>query len=302
MQSRCLTGVGEPPMVNGMRLPRPALVIAAHGSKSPAWRKAVEAFALEVRGTHGVMDTFASVQPAFLENGSPSIPDAVRVALSAGCPEVVVIPLFLTVSMHAGEDVPGLLGLPVPNHVRRRLVGEGQTPLVPGLPVRIAQLGDVEDLMFRNIVRRLELPSQEPAREAVVLCAYGSSIHHAAWDTLLHALRMRLMTLGYGYACHAYVGHVVGLSPEPTAQAIISAGRMAGIRRVHVVPLLMAVSALQTSTIAAACRDGGKRGRTPVIYAEDAILPDGDLAAHVALCALRAVGMFPSVRGDDVEA
>lgn len=279
-------------------------MIAAHGSRVVGWADTLRAFGRDVADSPGVRDAFAMVDVAFIENSTPRLPDAVRVALSSGCPEVVVVPLFLTVSTHAGEDVPGLLGLPVPEHVRRRLVAEGQRPLASGLPVRLVSLGEVVDVLFKNVMRRTSLASRHPEHEAVVLCAYGSTLHHDAWEELLHALRTRLMRAGFNYACHAWVGHVVGLSPEPTARAILDAGRMAGVRRVHVIPLLMAVSNLQRQTIAAAVRDATKRGRAQVLYAADAILPDGDLAARVAARALEALGIYFSAASgsDDVDA
>ncbi|TNF29686.1 MAG: hypothetical protein EP329_15165 [Deltaproteobacteria bacterium] len=274
---------------------RPALVIAAHGSKSEGWAAAVHAFTEDVAATPGVKDAFTAVEAAFIEHSTPRIPDAVRMALSTGCPEVLVVPLFLTVSTHVGEDLPGLLGLPVPEHVRRRLVAEGHRPLAPGLPVRIVPVGPLEDLLYNNIMRRTSLARRHPGHEAVVLCAYGSAIHHERWEELMHALRTRLMRGGFAWADHAWVGAIVGMSPQPLAQTILKAGQMAGVQRVHVVPLLMAVGNLQTLTIAAAVRDAEKRGRLQVLYEEDAILPDGDLAAQVGFRALEALGLFPSM-------
>ena len=282
-------------------LSRPALLIAAHGSKVQGWAHAVEAFAADVSASPGVSAGFSVVQAAYLEHCLPLIPEAVRTLLSSGCREVVVVPLFLSVARHAAEDVPGLLGLPVADHIRRRLLAEGKRPLAQGLPLRLVPLGDVQDLIFRNVVRRVSLQSTGPAHEAVVLCAYGSTIHHGQWEALMHALRTRLMRHGFGYAAHAYVGHIVGLSPQPTADAIQESAKMAGIRRVHVVPLLMSKSHLQTQTIAAAVRDSERRVRAKLLYSGDAILPDGDLAAHVGFTALRALGVFPSM-GGEVEA
>jgi len=276
-------------------LARPALVIAAHGSKSEGWAEAVRDFARDVADSPGVADAFAAVEAAFVEDAPPTLPDAVRLALSAGCPEVVVVPLFLGVSAHVSEDVPGLLGLPVPDHVRRRLIAEGQRPLGPGLPVRITTLGPLVEILTRNVLRRTSLAVRAMGREAVVLCAYGSALHHDAWEALMHELRTRLMRAGFGYACHTWVGH--SAPPSLVAEAIQDASRMASIQRVHVVPLLMAVSTLQTLAIAAAVNDVERRGRANVVYAADAILPDGDLAAHVGFRALEALGLFPSIRG-----
>lgn len=274
---------------------RPALVIVAHGSKTADWNAAVVDFARDVAASPGVGDTFATVQAAFIEGQGPRLPDVVRLNLSSGCPEVVVMPLFLTVSAHAGEDVPGLLGLPVPQHVHQRLVAEGNAPLSAGLPVRLVSPGKLEDLLLKNVLRRTSLQSHDRRHEAVVLCAYGSTIHHEAWEALLHGLRTRLMQAGFGHATHAYVGHVVGMSPGPAAQAIVDSARTAGVRRVMVVPLLISVAALQEQIIAGVVADAERRTRLPIIYAADAILPDGDLAAHFGFAALEALGVFPMI-------
>ncbi len=279
---------------------RPSLLIVAHGARAPAWATQVCEFVEHVRETPGVADAFGAVEAAFLEYEAPTIPDAVRALLGLGSTRILVAPLFLTVSAHLGEDLPGLLGLPVPEHVRQRLRAEGKTPLRPGLPAALLDLGPLDVLLTDNVVRRLALRSEDRGHEAVVLCAYGSALYHEAWEALLASVRARLMrAAGFGYACHAYVGHAVGNSAEPTADAIARAGHMAGIRRIHVVPLLLSVGPLQTEVIPAACeRATGLDHACRIVYAADAILPDGDLAMHVGHIALEALGVFPAAAGD----
>ncbi len=273
----------------------PALVIAAHGSKSPVWVQAVEDFAEDVLRSPGVAEVFASVTVGYLENASPTLSEAVERALKAQASEVIVVPLFLTASTHQAEDVPGILGVAgVPTHVRRRLVGEGVRVLRPGLPVRIQPLGGVAELLHKNVLRRIALEVRDKSHEAIVLVAYGSTIHHAQWETLMHDVRLRLLTSGFGGVSHAYCGHVVQLSPEPTFKAILDAAQQASIRKVHVVPLLMASSELQSGPIAVACQAAHPKlikQHVHLRYALDAILPDGDLAARVASRALAARGV-----------
>ncbi|MGM0576284.1 MAG: sirohydrochlorin chelatase [Myxococcota bacterium] len=279
-----------------MESARPSLVIAAHGSRTPGWEERIVEFRDHVAESPGVMDALATVDVAYLEGGAPSIPGAVNGLLEGGCPRVLVAPLFLTASTHLAEDLPGLLGLAVPTHVRRRLKGEGHTPLPPGLPVTLLDLGPLDELLAQNVQRRLSLRAREPSEEAVVLCAYGSSIHHARWEELLGRVGERLVRCGWAWACHAYVGHVVGMSPEPTREAIARAGGVEGVRRVHVVPLLMGVGRLQSEVIASAVRDAGDEARGwRVSYEQDAILPDGDLAAHMGAVALCELGVFPTI-------
>lgn len=280
---------------------RPALVIAAHGSRSVGWADAVQELVRHVAESPGVRELFSTVTAGYLEESLPALADAVEATLRAGASEAIVVPLFLTASMHQTEDVPAILGLPVPVHITRRLVAEGHRVLPPGLPVRLVSLGEVAGILHKNAVRRMALEVRDPSREAVVLVAYGSSIFFDEWEKLMHDVRLRLLQDGYGGVAHAYVGHVAQLSPEPTFKAILHASQQAGVKRVHVIPLLMAVSELQTGPIAVACQAAQpKLAKAHILlrYTTDAILPDGDLAARIAFVALEALGVVAPMLGN----
>ncbi|MGB0588981.1 MAG: sirohydrochlorin chelatase [Myxococcota bacterium] len=271
-----------------------ALLIAAHGSRAPGWAQRVREFAEHVGESAAGTAIFSAIEAAFLESSTPSVPDAVRSLLERGASRVLVAPLLLTMSTHLKEDLPGLLGLDVAEHVRRRLRGEGQHPLESGLPVTLLSLGALEEILAANVARRLSLRCDgvTPA-EGIVLCAYGSTLHHGRWKSLLKRTQVLLKQRGFGPIEHAFVGHVVSKSPEPTRQAILRVGRVHGVERVHVVPLLLGVTALQTHVIAAACQQAKQDiGGTAIVYEPDAVLPDGDLAARVAGTALREVGVY----------
>lgn len=284
---------------------KPALVIAAHGSKVPGWARAVQDFVRDVSETPGIADVYSVVGVGYLEDTTPSVADACEAYLKAGAPEVIVVPLFLTASTHQSEDLPAILGLPGPApHVRRRLTAEGIRVLQQGLPIRLAPLGDVAEILFRNAYRRVALHAPtvdspaERKRSAVVLVAYGSTIHHEQWETLIHDIRLRILGAGFGGVAHAYVGAIVQMSGEPTAQAILHAAEQAGVDRVYVVPLLLGVSELQSGPIADACKataDKLHKQQVELYYAKDAVLPDGDLAARVGHRALEALGIMPQM-------
>lgn len=280
---------------------KPALVIAAHGSQAPGWARSVQEFVRDVAESPGVSDVFAVVGAGYLEATTPSIADACEAYLRAGASSIVVAPLFLTASSHQAEDVPAVLGLPGPPHVRRRLTAEGVRCLPPGLPIQLAPIGDIGELLFRNVCRRVALHAPtiesrgERTKSAVVLVAYGSAIHHEQWESLMHDVRLRLLGAGFGGVAHAYVGHVVQMSHAPTAAAILGASEQAGVERVFVIPLLLAGSDLQKGPIANACRETAERlhrDGVALYYAEDAVLPDGDLAARVGMRALQVLGIM----------
>ena len=270
-----------------------ALLIAAHGSRAKGWAGRVREFAQHVGESAAGTALFSSIEAAFLESSTPNVPDAVRSLLERGASRVLVAPLLLTMSTHLKEDLPGLLGLDVPEHIRRRLRGEGQQPLQPGLPVTLLKLGALEEILAANVARRLSLRCEADRSEGIVLCAYGSTLHHGRWKTLLERTQSLLHQRGFGAIEHAFVGHVVAKSPEPTRQAIMRVGRRHGVKRVHVVPLLLGVTALQTEVIASACIEASSEALDfSVAYEPDAVLPDGDLAARVAATALRELGVY----------
>ena len=288
-----MTAGGQHPIVGDMDTPRTALLIAAHGSRAKGWADRVREFAQHVGESAASTTLFSSIEAAFLESSTPSVPDAVTSLLERGATRVLVAPLLLTMSTHLQEDLPGLLGLSVPEHVRRRLQGEGQHPLKPGLPVTLLSLGPLEQILAANVARRLSLRCEVSQSEGIVLCAYGSTLHHGRWKTLLNRTRELLKERGFGAIEHAFVGHVVSKSPEPTRQAIARVAHASRTKRVHVVPLLLGVTKLQTEVIATACQLArAEAGGVSIAFEPDAVLPDGDLAARVAGAALRELGVF----------
>ena len=281
-----------------MRDGRPSLVIIGHGSRSDGWTQLVESFVRDVRGFPGISDVFSSVHAAYLEHSQPRVAPTVRLAFESGAREVIVFPLFLTYSVHAAEDVPAILGLPVPDHVRQRLVVEGHDMLAPGLPIRILEFEGKSDALVANVMTRVSGAEAPKSEEAIVLCGYGSTLYHEAWESLMGELRRRLMEQGYGYVGRAYVGHSVSNSSDPTEEAIMKAASMAGIDAIHVVPLLLSESGLQHGSIAQACGKVQTETTHEVRYKADSILPDSRLVSRVAGLALQANGVFATAKTD----
>lgn len=81
-----------------------ALVLIAHGSR-------LEAANEEIRALAGRLATRLGypVIGAFLELATPSIPEAVDLALQSGKGEILVLPYFLTQGRHVQEDIPAIL-------------------------------------------------------------------------------------------------------------------------------------------------------------------------------------------------
>ena len=81
------------------------IVLFAHGSRDPLWRKPVEAVAARMRAS----DASARVICAYLELTEPDLKAAVQSLVDQGARAVRVVPMFLGVGRHAREDLPLLV-------------------------------------------------------------------------------------------------------------------------------------------------------------------------------------------------
>jgi sirohydrochlorin cobaltochelatase len=118
---------------NGMR----GVLLFAHGSRDPLWRKPIEA----------VADTIRQRQPgtlvrcAYLELCEPSLPEAAAELVAQGATELRILPMFLGMGKHAREDLPELveaLRLSHPNVAVAVLPAVGEQPRLTALMAEMA--------------------------------------------------------------------------------------------------------------------------------------------------------------------
>ena len=82
-----------------------AVILFAHGSRDPQWRRPVEAVAQRVRE----LEPTLAVACAYLELCEPDLHTAAEALVRSGARRLSVLPLFLGVGKHAREDLPLLL-------------------------------------------------------------------------------------------------------------------------------------------------------------------------------------------------
>ena len=82
-----------------------AVVLFAHGSRDPLWRKPVESVAARLRER----DASAMIACAYLELTEPDLQSAVQTLVNEGARSIRVVPMFLGVGRHAREDLPLLM-------------------------------------------------------------------------------------------------------------------------------------------------------------------------------------------------
>lgn len=82
-------------------VPDTVWILIAHGSRRPESSADHAALCAAVASAAGT-----TVEPAYLEIATPSIPDAVGSAVAGGATDVVLLPYFLHPGNHVREDLP----------------------------------------------------------------------------------------------------------------------------------------------------------------------------------------------------
>jgi len=121
-----------------------AVILFGHGSRDPAWRRAIEAVA--ARAADLAPD--ALVRCAYLELDRPDLAAAVAEVAGLGASHIVVVPMFLGTGRHAREDLPALVEALRSAHPRVHFELQspvGEQPLVVDLLARIATSGDASN-------------------------------------------------------------------------------------------------------------------------------------------------------------
>jgi sirohydrochlorin cobaltochelatase len=81
------------------------VIVFAHGSRDPLWRKPIEAVAAQISASDGA----ARVSCAYLELSEPDLATAAADLVTRGATRIRILPLFFGMGKHAREDLPALL-------------------------------------------------------------------------------------------------------------------------------------------------------------------------------------------------
>ena len=113
------------------------VIVFAHGSRDPLWRRPVESVAQQI----AQRDPAAAVRCAYLELCEPDLPSAAAELVAQGATEVRVLPLFFGMGKHAREDLPVLmeqLRMAHPGVEFRQLPTAGEDPRLTALLAQLA--------------------------------------------------------------------------------------------------------------------------------------------------------------------
>ncbi len=251
------------------------VLLVNHGSHSELWRnmlwdveKAVEEDILK-------NEKISDVRTAFMEYTEPSIASRMKEFDEEGYDEVVVVPIFLTVSSHYSHDIPVIVGLSSDPKIQEQLAKEKIEVYRPKARVSITPPLDYTTILKKNVERRVTALSKDADNEAVLLVAYGDEQYNQQWEELVDEIGKYLkVKTGHESIAYAWCGHLVRYSTEPTKNGIAKLFELED--NVVVVPVLVANDPyFQNDIIQKACDE--VENSSHVLYVQDAILPDDNL-------------------------
>lgn len=250
-----------------------AVLLVNHGSRSETWRNALLDLEKKVRDSLLADGMITGIRTAFMEYTEPSIATRLKELDAEGYTDVILVPVFLTVSSHSFDDIPTIIGQKEDPNSMEVLKIEKIERYTPKAKTHIAPLLDFTEILENNILRRVRQLSKNPDEEGLTLIAYGDETYNAEWTDLLTQVGEYVKdSLGINKYSYGWCGHVAHYNADSTTVAI---NRVLKDKKTSVVvPVLVAHDEMfQVKIIGDGInlvKDAGSR----VIYKPDAILPD----------------------------
>lgn len=249
------------------------VLLVNHGSRSATWRQALMDLETKVRPAILANKSIQGIKTAHMEYTEPSIATRLKEFDAEGFTDVVIVPVFLSVSSHTFDDIPTIIGKKTDPQSLETMKLERIERYQPKARTVIAPNLDFTDVLKTNVLRRVRALSTNPAEEGLVLIAYGDATYEPEWAALFEAVGEHVKQ-NTGIATHTYgwCGHLVHYSPKKTTEAVAKV--LQTKPKAIVIPVLVAHDEnFQIKII------GGGVAKVPdhqnrVVYRPDAILPD----------------------------
>lgn len=251
------------------------VLLVNHGSHSELWRNMLWDVEKEVKEEILKNTKIGDVRTAFMEYTEPSISSRMKEFDEEGYDEVVVVPIFLTVSSHYSHDIPVIVGLSADPKIKEQLAKEKIEVYRPKARVSITPPLDYTTILKKNVERRVTALSKDASNEGVLLVAYGDEQYNQQWEELVDEIGKYLkVKTGHESIAYAWCGHLVRYSTEPTKSGITKLFELED--NVVVVPVLVANDPYFQRDIIQKAVDEVENSSN-VLYVQDAILPDENL-------------------------
>lgn len=272
----CNSGANESKSAQKQITQKIGVLLVNHGSRSETWRNALLQLEKNVTDSIKKGNGVKGIKTAFMEYNEPSIATRLKEFDKEGYTDVILVPVFLTVSPHSFEDIPTIVGQKEDPHSMEMLKLEKIERYTPKATTYITPLLDFTDILQKNVLRRTEALSQNPEKEGLVLIGYGDETYDKEWGELFNKVA------GYvkqqkGITEHTYgwCGHIAHYNPAETTKAINNVLKKKEVA--VVIPVLVAHDEMFQIKIIGGGIEKVKGNKEKVLYKPDAILPDANI-------------------------
>ncbi len=256
------------------------VLLVNHGSHSPTWRQALLDLDSNVRETILEHAAIHDVKTGFMEYTEPSIATRMKEFDAEGFSDVIIVPIFLTVSSHSFDDIPTIIGQKMDPQSMETLKIEKIERYEAQARCHITPLLDFTEILQKNILRRVKAMAGSGSTEGLALIAYGDEGYNTEWSNLMDTVGTYILentdVQNYSYN---WCGHIAHYNPDSTTVAINEV--LAESEKALVMPVLVAHDEMFQVKIIGNGISNIENHEEKVVYKPDAILPDENIEQWV---------------------
>ncbi len=220
------------------------------------------------------------IKTAHMEYTEPSIATRLKEFDSLGYTDIIIVPIFLTVSPHTFDDIPTIIGQKEDSHSAEMLKIEKIERYTPKAKTHLCPNLDFSQILKKNVLRRAQDLSKNPSKEGLVLIGYGDETYDKEWGELFDTVA-DYVKAETGISAHSYgwCGHIAHYNPEKTTEAIHEVLKKK--ESAVVIPVLVAHDENFQVKIIGTGIQNVKDKSAQVYYKGDSILPDANVEQWV---------------------
>lgn len=276
----CKAEVKEEKEVSSIVKKKVGVLLVNHGSRSETWRKALMDLEKNVQGKIIASGQIQGTKTAHMEYTEPSIATRLKEFDAEGYTDIIVVPIFLTVSPHTFDDIPTIIGQKEDPQSKEMLKIEKIERYTPKAKTHVTPNLDFTDILKKNVTRRVKEMSKDAANEGLVLIGYGDETYDKEWTELFNKVAEHVkQEVGISEHSYGWCGHIAHYSPDKTTEAVNAVLKKK--QTAVVVPVLVAHDENFQNKIIGGGIEKVKNGKEKVIYKPDAILPDTNIEQWV---------------------
>lgn len=256
------------------------VLLVNHGSRSETWRKALLDLEDRVRDRILSDGQIKGIKTAHMEYTEPSIATRLKEFDAEGFTDIIIVPIFLTVSPHTFDDIPTIIGQKENPQSKELIKVEKIERYTPKAKTYITPNLDFTDILKKNVLRRVKNLSKNPQNEGLVLIGYGDETYEKEWIDLFNNVADYVKKeTGITDYTYGWCGHIVRYNPEKTTEAINNILKTK--QTAVVIPVLVAHDEYFQIKIIGGGIEKVKDYKQKVLYKPDAILPDENVEKWV---------------------